>query len=279
MWIVSGIHLKWFREYTSAIMRLLRFFAVAIGTLPIFAQQKPPDANRIADCLIRIRQHNLGSGIVDEASYIEPLARAHVTQAIFDLEALFAGSKDVEERAEIASALVRLGDKDEGYWNLLVTYATPALETDLPFPFDLSTPDSASGKPSPAFLAAAKAHHLSPEAAMALVLTDLPVRLTYLAKTGDPRAIPLLRKALQSPNISIRQIAASGLSECQDKASIPVIIEMCRKAPAMESHMLAYSLMFFNDVEAQNAAQRYYLTDGQDIHKVKEFVGPHAFVW
>jgi hypothetical protein len=92
-------------------MRLLKLLALTLTVLPIFAQYKPSDANRIADCLIRIRQHNLGSGIVDEASYIEPLARAHVTQAIFDLEALFAGGKDVEERAEIASGLTRISHR------------------------------------------------------------------------------------------------------------------------------------------------------------------------
>jgi hypothetical protein len=67
-----------------------------------------------------------------------------------------------------------------------------------------------------------------------------------LALTGDPRAIPVLRRGLLSPNYQIEIIAALGLADFVDKGSIPlIIIEACSKAPAEAAAAIAEALVYF----------------------------------
>ena len=77
----------------------------------------------------------------------------------------------------------------------------------------------------------ASAHNLSVETSTQLAMMDLCSGLSPLAQIGDPRGVPLLRKALLSPNILLASLAAAGLAQAQDKASIPLIIAACKRAP------------------------------------------------
>ena len=182
-------------EYTAGTMFFFAALTFAGALLsPQPQQQTSYDGNSIADCLKHVRQHDLGQGIVDEESFVEPLARAKIVQAAPDIEALFAQSKDDEERAELASVLVRLSVKDDLYWNTLVSYAQPALDNDFPDSYDMATADDPKPQFTPAFLTKAKEHGMSTEQAFQYVYFFLPNDLTYLAKSGDPRGIPLLRK-------------------------------------------------------------------------------------
>jgi hypothetical protein len=45
----------------------------------------------------------------------------------------------------------------------------------------------------------------------------------------DPRGIPLLRKALESPYREIVAAGADGLARADDKDSIPLIVEACKR--------------------------------------------------
>jgi HEAT repeat protein len=79
----------------------------------------------------------------------------------------------------------------------------------------------------------------------------------FLAETGDPRAIPLLRRALVSPNFLIQVEGVQGLTDLQDKASIPFIIAACRNAPAELASALAGFLVEFDDPQTQSAAKEF----------------------
>jgi PBS lyase HEAT-like repeat len=114
--------------------------------------------------------------------------------------------------------------------------------------------------PSPAFVEWAKAHGQSPQSAGRDAMYLLPGRLTLLASTGDQRAIPLLRRGLSSPNHMIEIAAANGLAELQDKESIPLIIEACKRAPEAAG-VIAQSLVYFDDAEAQAAVDTYVPKD------------------
>src|SRR5260370_39289585 len=102
-----------------------------------------------------------------------------------------------------------------------------------------------------------------------MYLAPGPVGL--LALTGDPRAVPLLRRALWSPNYMIEIMGAMGLAKIQDKESIPWIIEACRRAPAEAAAVIAESLIYFDDlkhnVRSTNIFRRtplkYILTPGR----------------
>ena len=191
--------------------------------------------------------------------HVELIAEAGAVEAIPILKEQFVRSQDPLKKAKIADALVRLGDKDDTYWDYLVQLVTPAIESDAPDFMSYDEQGKALPGPSPAFQAWAKVHNASPDAEDSLYW--LPGKVMMLGETGDPRAIPLLRQALLSPNHQIEAMAAQGLAEIQDKDSIPLIIEACQKAPAEAASAIADSLVYFDDPRAQGAVDTYIAKD------------------
>jgi hypothetical protein len=204
---------------------------------------------------------------------IEQIAKAHAVQAIPILEAQFGRSRDPGEKASsasgsvglwdldkahIASALVRLGDKDAAYWTFLIKQATLAVESDAPSQVKVDPQGRVLREPSPEFISWAKAHGMTSDSALEVAMYRFPGYVKFLAETADPRAIPLLRQALSSPNFMIQTYAAEGLAQLQDKDSILLIIEACQKAPVEAASAIArFSLPYFDDPRAQAAAETY----------------------
>ena len=197
--------------------------------------------------------------------HVEEIAEAGAVEAIPALKEQFAHSVDASHKddldpgnkEEIASALVRLGEKDDIYWDFLVKQATEAVDSDAPFPREFDS----KGKMlddhfSPAFLQWAKQHSLSPGDAGEMVVYRFPGKLLMLAETGDPRGIPLLRRAMSSPNYMIQVMAAKGLAKLQDKDSIPLIIAACGNSP-WAAPAIAQALIYFDDPQAQSTAEKY----------------------
>lgn len=204
--------------------------------LPSFAAtaqvaQNTPD--KVGDAIAQLR-----SGTFSLAT-VEQIAEAHAVQAIPALKAQFTLSQDASSKAKIADALVRLGDKDDTYWNYLIEQASEAIHSTIPLPtvFD-SHGTVIRGQVSQEFVAWTKAHNVSPEIAAQDAVFGLPGKVAMLGETGDRRGIPLLREALQSPNFLIAAMAAKGLALIQDKDSIPLIIDVCRIAPFDEAKQL-----------------------------------------
>lgn len=110
---------------------------------------------------------------------------------------------------------------------------------------------------SPEFADWAKAHNMSVDSAVNDAALLLPSAVLLLGETRDPRAIPLFRRGLDSPNFMIQADAASSLADLHDRASIPMIIEACRRAPADAAFAIAPALLDFDDPEAQRAANQF----------------------
>jgi HEAT repeat protein len=138
-----------------------------------------------------------------------------------------------------------------------VRAATVAVGSDEPFPSGFGADGKMAPGLSPQFIAWAKAHGLTTEAAADLATHDLPGKVLLLAETGDRRAIPLLRRALSSPNFMIQGYGTQGLADLQDKASIPFIIAACRNAPEEVASALSEFLAEFDDPVAQRAAKEF----------------------
>jgi len=85
----------------------------------------------------------------------------------------------------------------------------------------------------------------------------LPGIVMMVGATDDPRALPLLRRALLSPNYQIEAAAAMGLAEMHDVKSVPLIISKCKQAPAEAGTAIAGSLVYFDDPQAQKAVDTY----------------------
>jgi HEAT repeat protein len=203
------------------------------------------------------------------AVHVEEIVQAGAVEAIPALKEQFArpidpthkDDIDPGSKAKIASALVRLGDKNEIYWNFLVKQATEAVDADIPFPREFD----AQGKIlddhfSPFFLQWAKDHNRSAGEAGDLAIYRFPAKLGFLAETGDPRGLPLLRRAMLSPNYMIQAMAAKGLAKLHDKDSIPVIIAACQNSP-WAAPAIAEALIYFDDPEAQTAAEKFLPKD------------------
>ena len=195
----------------------------------------------------------------DSMFYVEKLGHAGATQATPVLEDKFSRTKDPDDAAKIAQVLVRLGDKKDAYWNFLVKRATEAIQSDAPDFLNYDAQGKSEPGPSPQFASWAAAHNVSANgsADAQQAVYDFPGRVLLLGATGDPRAIPLLREGLSSPNHLIETAAALALAEVGDKESIPLIVAACQKAPAEAASSIARALVYFDDATAQSTADKY----------------------
>jgi HEAT repeat protein len=241
----------------------------ALLTAAAYGQRNQPDtlayaADRanVPDAIAKLKSGNFA------LVHIDMIAKFGAVEAVPALKEQFIRSKDPLVKAKIASALVRLGDRDEIYWDFLVKEATKAVESDMPDFMNFDPEAKTGAGPSPEFVAWAKAHNMSPNgpgSAAADAMQWFPGRVMLLSLTGDRKAIPLLRQALLSPNHMIEIAGAEGLAELRDKDSIPLIIEACRRAPPAAAGAIADNLVYFDDPDAQNAVDTYVAKDRAKI--------------
>jgi hypothetical protein len=164
---------------------------------------------------------------------------------------------------EISSALVRLGVKEGEHWDFLLAQADIAVNSDVPYPFvdeDMGYREE--------YRSWAASHGIVDLATDAIKRLTVFTRLIPLAMAGDERALPLLRKGLLSPNPAVQGSSAKGLALLQDRQSIPAIIAICDKTKPPMLSFIVYSLLFFDDASAQEAAQR--LLDREAVDRVLE---------
>jgi HEAT repeat protein len=248
---------------------LLICFALLAGNIHGQEAQVQPgkriyeaDKDKVDAALAKVKSGNFFRADVDM------IGRGGAVEAIPILKKQFMRIQDPLDKATIARVLIKLGDKDDMYWDFLVKLATPALASDAPDFMNFDSPGKSTG-PSPAFVAWAKAHNVPPNGPDGTAAQDsvytFPGEMMLLGATGDPRAIPLLRQALLSPNHMIEAAAAIGLAEIHDKDSIPLIIEACRRAPPGAAGAIADNLVYFDDPDAQNAVDTYVAKDRAKI--------------
>jgi hypothetical protein len=215
-------------------------------------QLEQPQPGTLADAINEVNQGNF--------AYVrEVVTIVGAEKAIPILEDLFAHAKDVETKPWIAAELVKLGDKDNSYWNFVAEQAREELENGPPDFLNFDQEGKSTAGPSPEFIAWAKAHHVTVESVAFEAV--YPVKFGLLVTTEDPRAIPLLRRGLLAANHQVEAIAAAGLASLKDKDSIPLIVEACRRAPSDARFAIAMSLLQFHDPQAQSAAEPYLPAD------------------
>jgi hypothetical protein len=193
--------------------------------------------------------------------YVEQLVHLHAVQAIPTLEQKFASPQDEIDKMRLASALVRLGDKNPSYWEYLFARAQASLKDEAPSFLIYDSDGKSKPGPSPEFRKWADAHHVSIGPAAQDAIYSVPAKIGFLAQTMDRRAIPLLRQALLSPNYMVEVFASLGLAKLEDRDSIPLIIEACRRAPAEAASSIAESLVYFDDPDAQSTVDIYLPQD------------------
>jgi hypothetical protein len=206
------------------------------------------------------------------------IANAGAVQAVPSLEEQFKRANDVDTKVSIASGLVRLKDRDDTYWNFLLEQATLAVDSNIPD----SVFSESQGKATilgPELQAWADAHNVSVNTAGVHARYDFPSKVLDLATTGDPRGIPLLRRALKSRNYLIVTWAAKGLAQIQDKESIPLIIAAAQRAPTGFNAVIAESLVYFDDAQAQSAVDTYMPKEKATMDREEKARGRGVFGW
>ena len=168
------------------------------------------DKANVPDAVEKVKSGKFG------AIHVDMIARAGAVEAVPSLKQQFLLTDDPILKAKIAAAVVRLGDKDDTYWNFLVKQATPALESDAPNFMGYDAQGKAVAEPSPEFVAWADAHNLPHAGLLEESRYMLLGMVGMLGWSRDPRGIPLLRKALLSPNYMIEIAGAMGLAETGD---------------------------------------------------------------
>ncbi|WP_213806603.1 hypothetical protein [Granulicella sp. dw_53] len=154
------------RNTASNVVRLFMWCALLASTVngqvqsSPGTQARPVDKARVSDALAKVKT---GTQSIRD---LEQIAHAGATEAIPDLQHQFAQSPDPDNKAKIAQVLVRFKHSDESYWNSLVQYVTPAVESDTPCPMSFDTKGEAKNELSPEFTAWVESHKLSPEDAL-----------------------------------------------------------------------------------------------------------------
>ena len=201
------------------VLRIALCFVLGCPLLPRLAHGQPAQntPNELDSAIATARSK---SNVVSGRDVVV-IANAGAVQAIPALEEQFKRATDVDTKVSIASGLVKLKDRDDSYWNFLLEQATLAVDSNIPD----SVFSESQGKATilgPELQAWADAHNVSVNTAGVHARYDFPSKVLELAATGDPRGIPLLRRALQSRNYLIVTWATKGLAQIQDKESIPL---------------------------------------------------------
>ena len=193
------------------------------------------------DPIEALKRNNEGSMF-----YVGKAAATHPAETIAILKENFVNTQDERHKAEIASALIELGDKEDIYWDFLLRQVTSVLESEA----SSAVKNDSQGKPI---------EEPSPEDAWAKQNAIQNIVLMFVetvAETRDPRGVRLLRRALSSPNFQVD--AAAGLARARDSDSVPLIIDLCKNAsPDVASSIASQVLVYFDDPRAQSAVDQY----------------------
>ena len=214
--------------------------------------------SKAESALDHVQRNDMGVGVVDATHYIEWAAHVEPLRAIPVLEAFFSRTQDSDIRNETASVLVSIGDESPQFWNLILDLAQSAVSEDPPDPLE---PGEATGESeicaSKAFLSWAKSRNLTRDDACKKATIDIAEKLRPLVDSGDPRGVPVLRKALNARNRLIRATAARGVVLIGDRDSITLVIEAIEHAPQDEARALADSLIESDDPRAESMVHQY----------------------
>jgi hypothetical protein len=245
---IRRLHL---RSVMSGVLHAAVWCALLVGVG--YGQASQDQADEVLSLKVRSVIDLLKQGAYGPAT-LEQIAEAQAGQLVPILEARFVTSQDAEVKARVARALVDLGDKGNEYWDFLVQQATAAIESDAPSPRCFSSANCVSGHPAE-YVAWARAHNVAEGSQAETALYWLEGKVSLVS--GDSRGISLLHEALKSPYREIVYTAAKGLARANDKDSIPLIVEACKRFHDPEEvRLIALNLYEFRrDPETRAAAR------------------------
>lgn len=173
--------------------------------------------------------------------------------AVCNIEDIFEATSQIALKERIASILMRIGVRDQVYFDFLSKQAEESLEVDAPWAelFDPNT-GQVTGI-NPAFMLWCKKHNLTPAQVFEDARYKVPIPWLYLASAGDQRAFNILLKGLHAENKMIVGYAALGLAKLQNSSAIDPLIAAASETTIGVKYQIAQALWFFNDPKAKTA--------------------------
>jgi HEAT repeat protein len=170
---------------------------------------------------------------------------------------LFTVLTEKRLRQRLALALLGAGQKDDAYFGELAKYAQAAVASVAPNPFE-KTVDGSDIKDhvNPAFIRWCEDNHAQLSDCGKTVMEYGP-DVVMLAYAKDPRAVPILRQALNTDNVGVIDSAVRGLAWLKDTDSIPLIAQNLRRFPPTLSALIASALADFDDPRAGPLLDRF----------------------
>jgi hypothetical protein len=160
----------------------------------------------------------------------------------------FLNTQDELDKAQTASALIGLGEKDDIYWDFLLRLEASLLQGEVSSAVKSDSQEKPIEGPSSEEAWAKQNREFN----------EMETFVEIVAETRDPKGIRLLRRALSSSNSNFQNFAADGLARAQDKDSIPLIIDVCKDAsPDLAAVIASNALVYFDDARAQSAVDQY----------------------
>jgi hypothetical protein len=146
----------------TVIRPLIVWCILLVGIVHAQRQQNQPD-----DLTTAIAEVKGGNW-----AFVNQIALAGPTRATPILRDLFESSQDVDTKDRIALVLYKFGYRDGLYWDYIAKQASAVVESDVPFRFGYNSQGKMVGQ-SDEFIAWAKAHNISPDAAYENTLMEL----------------------------------------------------------------------------------------------------------
>jgi hypothetical protein len=131
MWHIMAIHKT--RAFARRILCLW-----LLGALLTSSGYSQDSQNQLEKPAYGVDRANVSDAIAKVKSgefalvHVDMIARANATEAIPILKEQFVRVEDSLAKGKIAAALLRLGEKDDSYWNFLLKQGQLAWESDAP---------------------------------------------------------------------------------------------------------------------------------------------------
>jgi hypothetical protein len=214
-----------FGRSSSYCFAAILLTSIACAQVPI--SSGPRSTDELLEALKQDDDH-----VMRAAAFL--LDRGSDPRTVPALKAAFQRTAAKGSKQLTAMVLLRLGVRDREYFEYLGSFAKEAIDSEapwfLPSPAQLAQPGPRRTV-NPDFEAWCIANGKNIEEETRRQWTEYPSDVRLLVSAQDPRAAPLLRKGLTSPNGQIVILSAHGLAEIGDLADVPLLVQASYQNP------------------------------------------------
>jgi hypothetical protein len=158
------------------------------------------------------------------------------------------GVAGIHTSQAIAISLIKLGVKDQIYFDELASYARRAIADDPPDPYSVYHVEG-NERPEQTieFNRWCANHGYRLDNCVGMWTTSYVMQLGWLGAAHDQRSIPIFRGGLNGSGSAIVEQCVGGLADLNDKGSIPLIARACARFSKDAVVGIVISAMGYNE--------------------------------